>query len=342
MRIQEEITLYHLLLSKDRNKKEEVNWRKYLIKAMEGMTFSPEGIATIKKIKDKIQEASAKKISIKELNKEYAETQSGIAGTFITKDRTKDIPIVDGTFEKYFLQLRKHLASVKSGDSKEVFDTWRESMIRQASQDERSKFGPWLDAIAAERSTLKLAKPAKGMDSMKALLAKMQEIVHEFKEKLTLVQQRQSLYMASYRHVIAMRDEIVMLANNKNTFFNKKTGEEGKAKVNTVDIKPVLSDAEKSKLSELAVRCKKLAEVYYGNPFTTDKKTGLPTEREASSDALYMVEKGMNHFLIKNIRKQQQEDIAPEAGEEIIDPETGEVTHKNAWLKRLELKYIEA
>lgn len=158
-RLKQEAELYALMLSTDRGKTQERNWRRVLLKSISG--GNKPSTDTLNKMLEKIQESSKQRVPQAVYRKEVAQKLKEL------KDK--------GEFEGLVIKLKQHLPNVKMGDKKAFLENERARLIQQAAAGERTTYKPYTDAIARAKTNNDKAGLKQAMSDLYNALSKVSD-----------------------------------------------------------------------------------------------------------------------------------------------------------------------
>jgi len=323
----QKLLLLENLLSQDKNKGAETKARKILISFLEhgDTTDSEVGKATYQKLLDNIKGAEEKKIPIAEFNRQQAAKIKDIKEMGDRKLKFTDV----GDFPSQLKRLKQHVPNVKMGDKKEVIDKWREQVVMQANEQERTAFGPQLAALAA-------AKASKDREQLKAamsaLYTALMNAVEQFEVHASRIAQRMARIERDYTEVNTFRKKLELL--DKEGLINKGNLDSAQMQRLHAQLKVLVPEAY-----ELAGRS-------YTNPFSGKERDSTKKllegmylvlnshlERTRHGDAMERKEKRDQPPAAKVALEPLgtvENDLTGEIMHKFRDPSTGEIFYRGA------------
>lgn len=154
-RLEQELELQKLLASKDKNKTEEINWRKLLIRSMSNGNWpSPETMASFK---SRIQEAAGKKKSAAEVEKEKADKLK----------KHKESGSLLGKVIFYGQNINTQRRELK----RKIYPAIKTKVYDALLREEATFFKPYIDAINAAKDANDTARVATLVKNLNAAIS---------------------------------------------------------------------------------------------------------------------------------------------------------------------------
>jgi hypothetical protein len=279
--LEQELELQKLLRSPDANKGAETKARKMLLAYLPSMTQSPAGMATLQKLIDNVNAAAAKKISKKIIDKEEWQ-----------KIKTKrEI----GDFEGLTSTLNQHVPNTRMGDKIKLIAKEAERLITIASEEEKTKYKPILDAIANAKRTNNKAMLKEAMSMLYAALKSIEHQFKEWKEALNAFDQQ-------YKEVVEFGNACRVIVKNG---IHKKSELTQADKAFVIRTLELGTSIDKSKLREstkptLTSLINELSNILWNN--------GIPVKNETHKEEP-----------VRNLKIELVDKITGEIEQEVID-----------------------
>lgn len=193
MRLQQESDLINLMLSTDRGKTQERNYRRVLVKSMSGGNWP--GTETINKLMDKIQEASKSRETIKE----YRERQ---AREIANKKQTirEDPNVRKNVYNWGAMQLDGFITHLSQGilaERKTLKDKILGTKNKKVTEAEKALFKPYMDAVADAANKKDKAGLVQAVRALRTQIKNAIRLSPEFTRYLISV--RSSKFFYTYR-----------------------------------------------------------------------------------------------------------------------------------------------
>jgi hypothetical protein len=322
----QKLLLLKNLISQDKNKGAETKARKQLIAYLEngGTTESEVGKVTYQKLLANIKAAEEKKITIEDYHVEQAEIIRDVKSS--------------GDFSAAFYTLNQHVfMNLRSADVKQFFDKWREEMIKQASDQELTVFGKYLQPlIEIKKQNPRLTvTQMKSLPQMRALWQAMKDLLYLFESKAKIVAERKDHTNKQMKDIEEWLHAIQNMATGK-FIFELVTLEGENAKVKAPTFKPKLTMEEVGVAKTLMGQITEFSKRQYPNPFSGKERDNTKKFLNNMADAMIRAIMGAGKTVedplwTKHLKKIEAPTSAPNPKnlEQIMDEITGEVIWKD-------------
>lgn len=277
--LRQRLALNELSLSTDKNKAKERNLRVHLIESMSGGNFPSQALLDAET--QKIEEAKKLRVTLSDYLKNIAK------GLKEKKEK--------GDFAGLVIRLKQHVPNIKMGDKKEFLNKEADRLINQASAAEKTSFKPYIDNVAAARTSRNKVAEKKALSDLYNALA---AIAGQFEQLRTQGDELER----KYADVTAWRKQLEMVS--KSNIFAKEDVSDGEMN----EMKAVLRSGL--------------------NILKNSSVMGLRTSTTTLlREILVVLDNFVQYHSAKRMRAPEEEP-AQKVRVESIDPETGEITYE--------------